>query len=96
MSQEEFQQRLLFQLSQIETQLDRIMQAFPEGPERHADEHATWKETKKAEADFYKELKLKVATTGIFSTLGIVFSVFLVWLSIKLGLPIEAIARILK
>lgn len=63
--------------------LDEIMQAFPEGPQKHREVHEAWLEAKKAETEFWKELKLDIAKKGAWGLLILILGLILIGFKVK-------------
>lgn len=74
-------------LDTILTTLDDILNAFPDGPEKHREAHESWMAAKRAETEFWGELKLDIAKKGILGLLTILIGLILIGLSVKLGYP---------
>lgn len=71
----------------IITTLDEILAAFPDGPEKHREAHESWIAAKKAETEFWKDLKLEIAKKGIWGLIVLITGLILIGLSVKLGYP---------
>jgi hypothetical protein len=52
--------------------INKIMYAFPDGPEHHRAAHEAWIKAKHAEEKFWMELKLDLAKKGTWAVLIIV------------------------
>ncbi len=63
--------------------LDELMLAFPEGPRKHREVHEAWLEAKKAEADFWKELKLDIAKKGAWGLLLLILGLIFIGLKVR-------------
>lgn len=74
-------------LTIILTTLDDILAAFPDGPEKHREAHESWIAAKKAETEFWKDLKLEIAKKGIWGLIVLITGLVLIGLSVKLGYP---------
>lgn len=65
--------------------LGEIMEAFPEGPIKHREVHETWILAKRAEVEFWRELKLDIAKKGVWGLLVLITGLLITGLSIKSG-----------
>lgn len=65
--------------------LDSLSDAFPDGPTKHREAHESWILAKKAETEFWQELKLDVAKKGVWSLLVVLLGLLAVGLSVKAG-----------
>lgn len=75
----------------IEQKIDKVlesthalMNAFPEGPERHREEHIAFLAAKKEEAEFWRDLKLGLTKHGIIGFIVIVLGLIAVGLQTKI------------
>lgn len=66
-----------------------LERAFPDGPENHRLAHEAWIAAKKAEAEFWKELKLEIAKKGTLGFLYLVGGLILVGAASKFGISIK-------
>lgn len=69
--------------------LEDLERAFPEGPYNHRAAHEAWIEAKKAEADFWRELKLEIAKKGALGLLYLLGLLALVGAAAKLGILVK-------
>lgn len=65
--------------------LGEIMEAFPEGPIKHREVHEAWILAKRAEFEFWRELKLDIAKKGVWGLLVLITGLVITGLSIKSG-----------
>lgn len=61
-----------------------IMDAFPEGPEKHRAEHEAWLEARKEEAAFWRDLKLGLTKHGIIGFIVIVLGLIILGIQTRL------------
>ena len=65
--------------------LGEIMEAFPEGLRKHREVHEAWILAKRAEVEFWRELKLDIAKKGVWGLLVLMIGLLITGLSIKSG-----------
>ena len=65
--------------------LSELMEAFPEGPIKHREVHEAWILAKRAEVEFWRELKLDIAKKGVWGLLVLITGLLITGLSIKSG-----------
>ena len=65
--------------------LDDLLNAFPDGTANHRAAHEAWINAKRAEAEFWMELKLDIAKKGVWGILAIIFGLIAVGISTKTG-----------
>ena len=63
--------------------IESIIDAFPEGPAKHREVHEVWMQAKKAETDFWLQLKLDIAKKGTWGLLIIILGLFWVGVTTK-------------
>ena len=78
-------------LNRILDELQDIQAAFPQGPVKHREAHEAWMASKKAEEEFWRELKLDIAKKGIWGLLVIITGLILVGFATKLGIAFGGI-----
>lgn len=61
-----------------------LSEAFPEGPAKHREEHSSWLEAKRNEAEFWKELKLDITKNGIRGLLVVTLGLIILGLQVKI------------
>lgn len=64
--------------------LSDIIQAFPEGPHKHRQDHEDWLEAKKEEIKFWRDLKYDIANKGIIGFLILLIGLLIVGFQQKL------------
>jgi hypothetical protein len=73
---------------------DRLMAAFPDGPEKHAEYHQKLINAAKAEEEFWQTAKVEIIKRGVGGllwVLSVVFGLILLGLSAKFGFAIPLI-----
>lgn len=74
----------------LQIRVNELYQAFPDGPHKHREAHESWMEAKKAEKEFYDNMKKAVmekGITGFFTLIIIIIGLAITGLLAKLGLP---------
>lgn len=72
------------------SRLEDLEYGFPDGPHSHRESHLAWMAAKKAETEFWKELKLEVAKKSAWGFITIVFGLILLGIMAKLGIAIKS------
>jgi hypothetical protein len=70
--------------------LETLEQAFPDGPLPHRSAHEAWIAAKKAEAEFWADLKKEVLKNGTLGLLYLLGALIVVGAAAKLGIHIKS------
>lgn len=73
----------------LHIEIEEIKSAFPDGPLKHREAHEAWMEAKRAEKEFYDNMKkaiMEKGITGFFTLIIIIIGLALTGLLTKLGL----------
>ena len=65
--------------------LDELLNAFPDGPINHRTAHEALIKAKRAEAEFWMELKLDIAKKGVWGIITLIIGLIAIGIATKTG-----------